>query len=207
VTSDTGDIANFEADDWLTIRHDFSEKVDYANLNGNDGVQGVLKTSWKSNPLNLDVYDYYVEKNTQPYSVKYTFNGKANTENPHVSFTEHGGGYTWGQDFYINPEFHKCLYQDCIEPKPVPPTLPPSLVDCNFLNCGFGSLADFADLHIPDSQRVIIDAAAVSNANGHFKFGGVTVDGTFVITADSVAAGETLTIELDHLITNTGRGQ
>ena len=36
----TGDIDNFESDDWLTIRHDFPDKIDFANLNGNDGTEG-----------------------------------------------------------------------------------------------------------------------------------------------------------------------
>jgi hypothetical protein len=56
------------------------------------------------------------------------------------------------------------------------------------------------------AQKMIIDAAAVTNAGGHMKFSGVFVDGTLEVRADSIGAGETLIIEADHLVTNTGEG-
>ena len=83
----------------------------------------------------MNTYDYHVETDHQPYSVRYTFNGAANSENPQLS----GAAYTWGQNFYLRPEFHKCFYQDCIKPEPVPPTPAPELVECDYFDCFGGS--------------------------------------------------------------------
>ena len=196
-----GDIDNFEQDEWLTIRHDFPEHIDYAQLNKEDGTK--INGSWPSDPLTLNAYDYQVLNDTAPFSVRYTFNGKAAEENPQISPEE--GALTYGMDFFLQPNFYKCFYPACEEPEPEPPSPPPALVDCNFKDCFGGQMpADWENIVVQASQKMIVDADSVAAAGNHLKFGSVVVDGTLSIPADAIPAGKTLTIEADSMIVNTG---
>jgi len=200
----TGDIDDLEQGEWITIRHDFPELIDFAEMKGAADAEPEKVEEWPEDPLTLNTYDYNVQNETAPFTVRYTFNGQANTENPQVQ----EGAYTWGEDFYVEPAFHKCFFKDCIPPPPAPPTLPPALVDCNFLDCVGGELpAEFSDIHVAAGQNAIIDSAAIAAAGSHFKFGSVFVDGTLVLPGSSLEAGATVSIDCDHLVINTGQGE
>ena len=202
-----GDVDDFELGEWMTIRHDFPEKIDYADLKkGNKESGERIHGNWPSDPLSLTSYDYHVTNLTQPYSVRYTFNGQENSVSPQVS--KDNGALTWGEDFGVNPNFYKCFFLNCIPPPPEPPTEEVELEDCNFLDClGLSSMPeDFSDLHVVNSMRMMVDRAAVVQSLRHLKFGSVFVDGTLEIAADTLQAGEHLIIEADHLVINTGMG-
>ena len=66
--------------------------------------------------------------------------------------------------------------------------------------------AEYDDMSVDAAQHVIIDSAAVAAANGHFKFSSVFLDGTLEIDASGLESGDTLIIEADHIIINTGAG-
>ena len=74
-----GDIDDFEKDEWLSIKHDFPEKIDYAKVGTEQTPAGNehdnLLQSWPSNPLTLKTYDYHIVTEKAPYTVRYTFNG------------------------------------------------------------------------------------------------------------------------------------
>ena len=200
----SGDIDDFEQGEWLTIRHDFPEKVDYAELNKNSGER--IFDEWPSDPLTLDSYNYHINNETgPPYSIRYTFNGEANEANPDID--QHGGALSWGNDFFVKPNFYKCFYKDCIPPPPKPLEPEPEMEDCNMLDCLGGQLPAPNDpLFVSNGARMVIDAAAVASANRHMKFGAVFIEGTLEIAANALQAGETLIIEADNLILNTGMG-
>ena len=91
-------------------------------------------------------------------------------------------------------------------PKPAPATPSPTLVDCLYRLC-FGSLpADGSDLTIKIGQRVVIDASSAIKVNNHIKLGTVVAEGSLVITSDAIKAGETLIIEIENFVLNTGEG-
>ena len=198
-----GDIDDFETGEWLTIRHDFPEKVDYAELNKKEGERIM---EWPSDPLTLDSYNYHINNETgPPYSIRYTFNGQANDANPEVA--KDGGALTWGKDFFVKPNFYKCFYKDCIPPPPKPLEPEPEMQDCNMLDCLGGQLpANNDPLYVSNGARMVIDSAAVSAANRHMKFSHVFIEGTLELSADALQSGETLIIEAENLILNTGMG-
>ena len=107
----SGDIDNFEQDEWLTIRHDFPEHIDYAILNKDKGTK---LDEWPADPLTINAYDYQVMKVSAPYTVRYTFNGKEADENPQIS--ELDGALTYGMNFFLRPDFYKCFFPACEEP-------------------------------------------------------------------------------------------
>ena len=157
-----GDFDDFEVGEWVTIRHDFPEKIDYADLKkGNKQSGERIHGTWPSDALTLNSYDYHVTNLSQPYSVRYTLNGQDNSESPQI--TPHGGALSWGADFGLNPNFYKCFYLNCIPPPPQPPPEEPPLVDCDFLDClGRTTLpTDFSDLHVENTMRMFIDRGAV----------------------------------------------
>ena len=128
-----GDIDDFENDDWITLRHDFPERIDYADMKGmamhthvNNGTD-LSNGTWPSDVLTIEPYSYHVDKDKSPFSVKYAFSGKDNTENPQID-PKYGAAYTMGENFMISPNFYKCFFKDCIVPEPAPPTAPPTLV-------------------------------------------------------------------------------
>ena len=199
-----GDIDDFEQGEWLTIRHDLPERVDSASLTKPKmGINHtLLEGAWPADPLTLDTYTYNIVEDNAPYSVRYTFNGQSNTEKPQID--DFGGSYTYGQDFFIMPEFYKCFYKDCIVPEPAPPTAPPTPAQCNYLDCMNATTSDYDNLSVSNGQHMVIDSAAVAAVNGHFKFGSVFIEGVLEISADAVSSGEELTIEADHFVINTG---
>ena len=76
----TGDIDDFEEGDYLTIRHDLPERIDYAEVKGKDTSGEKLNiTQWptgnKDEILKLNTYDYMIDRAEAPFSVYYSFNG------------------------------------------------------------------------------------------------------------------------------------
>ena len=207
----SGDIDDFETGQWLTIRHDFPERIDEANLNGLSSrfpmkypgtlINETAGETW-GDENTMDPFTYSVDKDTAPFSVKYLFNGKDNTENPQLD--EFSGAYTYGESYFVQPNFFKCFFKDCIVPEPEPPTPPPPLVKCNFLDCNGGMTNDWDDLTVDIAQHMVIDAAAVTAANNHFKFSSMFLEGTLEIEGSSIASGSELIIEADHMVINTG---
>ena len=68
----TGDIDDFEQNEWLTIKHDFPEKIDYAKVGTEGNQMENLVDPWPTNPLDLNTYDYtYVSiaAPNEPYTV------------------------------------------------------------------------------------------------------------------------------------------
>ena len=112
--------------------------------------------------------------------------------------------YTYGQDYFVKPNFYKCFFKDCIVPEPAPPTPAPELVKCNYLDCTNATTIDYNDLSVSIDQHMVIDSAAVAAVGKHFKFGSIFLEGTLEIEAPSLTAGDELIIEADHFITNTG---
>lgn len=88
----TGDLDNFEQNDWLTVRHDFPDQIHHASFGDYEGEK---VETWPVDPLDLNAYDYMINNDSAPYTVKYTFNGKENKENPQIS--AEGGALTWGR--------------------------------------------------------------------------------------------------------------
>ena len=202
-----GDIDNFEKDEWVTIRHDFAEKVSYTHFKTKAGEEhgNRITGAWPNNPLSLNSFDYHVREWGNPYSLRYTVNGKAAEKNPEIS--EDGEALTGGQSFFIHPLFFKCFGAECEDPDPTPPPSPfPEQTDCMFLDCFEGTMPPKnSDIIVLPSQRMIIDSAAVTAANGHMHFGGVVVDGTMQIAADAIAPGGTLIIEAEYMLVNTNK--
>ena len=105
----TGDIDDFEEGDYLTIRHDLPERIDYAEIKGAGDVEGNLLediTEWptdnKDEILKLATYDYMVDKVAAPFSVYYSFNGNG-VPSPQVA-TKNGTeieAYSGGKSFRI----------------------------------------------------------------------------------------------------------
>ena len=220
----TGDIDDFEKTDWLTLRHDFPERVDEANMNGKMryaklSSTGVLVNEtagdvWPADPLELEPYAYHIDKEEAPFSIKYTFNGQMNTEDPQVTPTcsenpdgegtcgANDGAFTNGEAFFISPDFYKCFFKDCIVPEPAPPTPPPVPVPCDFNSC-VGNLEDWADLQVDAAQHVKVDKAAIQSKGLNWKFGKVFLEGTMEFEADAFESGDHLVIEADHILLNT----
>ena len=206
-----GDIDDFEQDEWITIRHDFPERIDRANLNGEDvdgnfiGGEFLNETFWP-NDLDLDSYTYHVDKEEAPFSVRYTFNGNNNTEFPQLD-TDFGAAYTYGQNYQIAPDFYKCFFKDCIVPPPAPPTPAPNQIQCSFKDCSglwnVNGTLEWENLVVDKVQHMVIDSDTVEEFDGHIKLSSVFIDGTLEVSAAALDMREELVIEADHMIINT----
>ena len=72
-----------------------------------------LTGAWPASVDTVEPYTYNVDNVTAPFSVRYAFSGALNTANPQMS--EHGGALTYGEDFYVSPNFYKCFFKGSVE--------------------------------------------------------------------------------------------
>ena len=112
-------------------------------------------------------------------------------------------GYTNGKRHFINPNFYKCFFKDCIVPEPAPPIEEPKMEKCPLAHCPNSNLNEYKELHIPETIHAVVDEEAMSRANYHFKWTSVFLSGTMEIKTTDLKDGDTLTIEVDHIILNT----
>jgi len=201
-----GDIDDFEANEWLGIRHDFPEKVDHAQVGPTAGEKaGNHQDVWPVDPLQLTSYDYHTEREKAPYSVRYIFNARNKTTK--TPARDDTGALSLGNDFSIKPVFYKCFYDDCIVPDIATLLEPPELVTCYFIDCFDGLIpGEYSDITVPVDQHVIIDKTFLSEVKGHIKFGTVFLDGTLEVPADAFLPDDHVTIEVDNIIISNGAG-
>ena len=215
----TADIDDFEEGDYITLRHDLPERIDYAQMMGknltDEHKRMVVRgekldiTEWpttKDEILAIESYDYMVDREAAPFSVYYSFNGNGvpveeqainwRTGEP-IQATTNGVRHTF------SPNFYKCFFKDCIEPEPAPPVKQPSMKKCPLKHCGLPSSTTFEELHVPANMHTVLDKDAMSSANYHFKWSSVFLSGTLEVKTTDLKDGDVLTIEVDHLVLNT----
>ena len=212
----TGDIDDFEDDDYVTIRHDLVERIDYAGMIGRNQTSGGMVpmgeklniTEWptgnKDEILQIKPYDYMIDRVETPFSVYYSFNGQGVPKGQVA--TKKGqdiDALTNGRRFTVTPNFYKCFFKDCIVPEPAPPVEEPPMQKCPLVHCPNSNYDEYKELHIPNTVHAVIDREAMSRANNHFKWSSLFLSGTLEVKADDLQDGDTLTIEVDHIILNT----